>query len=178
VTVYVAMLRGINVSGRNKLPMEDLRGIVTSAGGRDVETYIQSGNAIFSSGSSVSAITKALEGGLENVLGTRVPVIVRTGKDLDAVVHGNPYVAAGQDLKALHVTFMAARPDPRAVESATPKRADGDEFQVVGREIYLLCPNGYGNTKLTNTFFERKLGAQATTRNWKTVATLAELASR
>jgi uncharacterized protein (DUF1697 family) len=100
---------------------------------------------------------------------------MRTKEDLALVTQSNPFVGRGEDSSGLHVTFLAAVPDDEAVEAAGNRRPDGDEFRVVGREVYLRCPNGYGTTKLTNAFFEKKLGSQATTRNWKTVLTLAAM---
>ncbi len=178
MTTYVAMLRGINVSGRNKLAMDDLRALVVDAGGREVRTYIQSGNAVFASRSSPSGLVKNLEARLLEALGARVPVLVRTKEDLDAVIETNPFVRRQEDVGALHVTFMGALPAPAAVRSLETQRTDVDEYQVIGREVYLFCPNGYGNTKLTNTLFEKKLESAATTRNWKTVLKLAELADQ
>lgn len=176
MTTYVAMLRGINVSGRNKLAMQDLRSLVGSVGAKDVRTYIQSGNAIFTSRRSPASVVEALESALELALGSPVPVLVRTKEELDAVIDTNPFVHAGRDTGVLHVTFMGAVADPVAVASTVTERAGADEHRVIGREVYLRCPNGYGETKLTNAFFEKKLGSPATTRNWKTVTTLAELA--
>jgi uncharacterized protein (DUF1697 family) len=176
VTTYVAMLRGINVSGRNKLSMEDLRAMVTDAGGRDVQTYIQSGNAVFTSTRSASATVKDLETALEEALGNQVPVLVRTRQQLAGVLASNPFLPGAKDLKTLHVTFLDAVPTAVAVASVSTKRTDGDELRVIGREVYLLCPNGYGTTKLTNVFFEKKLGSPATTRNWTTVGKLVTLA--
>jgi uncharacterized protein (DUF1697 family) len=176
VTTLVAMLRGINVSGRNRLSMEDLRALVVAAGGRDVRTYIQSGNAVFGSRRSPAALATSLEKALEDALGTRVPVLVRTEDELEGVVRANPFVAAGEDPGVLHVTFLGAVPDPEAVATALTRPAGDDEFRVIGRQAYLRCPGGYGNTKLTNTFFERTLRSEATTRNWRTVTKLVELA--
>jgi uncharacterized protein (DUF1697 family) len=176
MTIYIAMLRGINVSGRNALAMDDLRALVTDIGGAGVQTYIQSGNAVFRSRRSPSAIVGSLESGLESLLGTTVPVLLRTKDELDGVITTNPFVRRRADLGTLHVTFLGAVPDPESVVTATQKRVTGDEFEVIGREVFLRCPAGYGNTKLTNTFFEKKLGSAATTRNWKTVTTLAAMA--
>ncbi len=175
MTTFVAMLRGINVSGRNRLAMEDLRGMVVDAGGKDVQTYIQSGNAVFTSGRSPTAIVKALENRLNEVLGNPVPVLVRTEGELDRVIEANPFLPR-HDPQVLHVTFMDAAPDPVAVESVATTRTDDDQLHVIGREVYLLCSNGYGKTKLTNTFLERRFGSQATTRNWRTITTLAQMA--
>ena len=176
MTIYVAMLRGINVSGRNRLLMEDLRSLVAAAGGSGVQTYIQSGNAVFTGRGSPTTLVKTLEARLEKALGTPVPVIVRTKRELDVVLTSNPFVKRGDDERFLHVTFMGATPKGADVREALSRPADGDEFEVVGRDVYLHCPNGYGRTKLTNAFFEKRLGSPATTRNWKTVAALAALA--
>jgi uncharacterized protein (DUF1697 family) len=176
MTTYVAMLRGINVSGRNALSMEDLRALLVAAGAKDVRTYIQSGNAVFTSRRSPATLVDTLENDLERVLGNKVPVLVRTIEELEAVIDANPFVARGEDLKVLHVTFLGEVPTAGALESVSGRRPDADEFQVIGRQVYLFCPNGYGNTKLTNAFFEKKLGSRATTRNWKTVTTLVQLA--
>ncbi len=175
MTTYVAMLRGINVSGRNKLAMEDLRALVASVGGTRVRTYIQSGNAVFASRRSAPSLVELLQGELVKALGNEVPVLVRTKEELALVTQSNPFVGGAQDFPWLHVTFLAAVPGDEAVEAAGNRRPDGDEFRIVGREVYLRCPNGYGTTKLTNAFFEKKLGAQATTRNWKTVVKLADM---
>jgi uncharacterized protein (DUF1697 family) len=179
MTTYVAMLRGVNVSGRNKLAMDDLRAVVTAAGGSDVRTYIQSGNAVFRSRGSVTALVGSLEAGLESLVGSTVPVLVRSRRELEAVLDTNPFVGRAAEPKALHVTFLGAVPEATAVASvidAVGDRRETDELEVIGREVYLLCPNGYGNTKLTNAFFERRLGSPATTRNWATVTKLVELA--
>jgi uncharacterized protein (DUF1697 family) len=175
MTRYVAMLRGVNVSGRNKLSMEDLRAIVSAAGAKNVRSYIQSGNAVFTSGRPVPVLVKDLRGRLQDALGSTVPVLVRTKEELEAVIDANPFLRPGVDPKTLHVTFLGAVPEQAAVTAAGATPAGVDEFQVIGREVFLLCPGGYGNTKLTNTFFEKKLGSEATTRNWKTVNALVEL---
>jgi len=177
-STYVAMLRGVNVSGRNKLTTPDLQKLVVAAGGKDVRTYIQSGNAVFTSDGRAPDIVRSLEKTLEDMLGTTVPVLLRSKKDLDLVIGKNPFVRRGADLGILHVTFMATAPRAADVRGALERQDDGDEFVVVGREVYLRCPNSYGRTKLTNTFFEKKLGSSATTRNWKTVNQLAEMAAR
>jgi uncharacterized protein (DUF1697 family) len=171
------MLRGVNVSGRNRLAMEDLRALVADAGGTDVETYIQSGNAVFRSRRSPSVLIAALESGLEGALGTRVPVLVRTKDELEGLTKTNPFIARREDVGVLHVTFLGAAPDAEAVAAAQARSVGGsDEFEVVGRQVYLRCPDGYGNTKLTNAFFEKTLGSVATTRNWRTVTKLLSMA--
>jgi uncharacterized protein (DUF1697 family) len=119
-----------------------------------------------------------METGLEHSLGAKVPVLVRSKRELDVVMKMNPFFLRGDEITTLHVTFMGEVPAPADVKAARAKAVDADELQVIRREVYLHCPNGYGNTKLTNAFFEKKFGSEATTRNWKTVTTLAEMAQR
>ena len=127
----------------------------------------------------MSAIARIGAGALDRAVFGSAPeksIDDMTIEELEAVIDGNPFVARGEDAKALHVTFMDEVPTSVALESVRGKRADADEFAVIGRHVYLFCPDGYGSTKLTNTFFEKKLGSPATTRNWKTVTTLVEMA--
>jgi uncharacterized protein (DUF1697 family) len=93
------------------------------------------------------------------------------------VLGGNPFVKGKKDPTKLHVTFLAENPARAKVSKLDPERAEPDEFRVVGRQVYLHCPNGYGRSKLTNAYFEKQLGVPATTRNWRTVTKLGELTS-
>jgi uncharacterized protein (DUF1697 family) len=179
MTTYVALLRGINVSGRNKIAMAELRALAESLGSTAVRTYIQSGNIVLDSTTrSAATVSDALSGAIARKLGLDVAVIVRTASEVDAVLAANPLNARGADPAKSHVTFLAAKPAATAVRGLSDVDRSPDEFAVVGREVFLHCPNGYGTTKLTNTFFEKRLGVAATTRNWKTVQTLAQLAQR
>jgi uncharacterized protein (DUF1697 family) len=169
---YVALLRGINVGGARKVPMSDLRELFGSLGHSKVRTYIQSGNVVFTAKSSPpSRIRAALERSVEKSFGFEVTVLLRTPAELGAVAKRNPY---GADA---YVTFLEAPADAKKVKAIDPAPYRPDEFKVQGTEVYLHCPNGYGNTKINNTFFERKLATRATTRNWKTVSTLLEWAN-
>jgi uncharacterized protein (DUF1697 family) len=174
---YVALLRGINLGGHNKVSMSDLRALFASLGAEDVETYVQSGNVIFESTEGPGKLTDALEKRIRRDLGLSVTVLVRTRPQLAKVHAGNPFAKSGKESTKLHVTFLAEKPDLALVPELDPERAEPDEFEVVGQEVYLHCPNGYGRSKLTNAYFEKKLGVAATTRNWKTVTKLAELVS-
>jgi len=178
MTTYVALLRGINVSGRNKVAMAELRALVESLGYEGVETYIQSGNVVFESASrrSASTVQDAIAGAITRELGLDVAVLVRTVNDLDAVLTSNPFLASGADSTKLHVTFLAAPPPAAAARSLTEVDRSPDAFALGKREVFVHCPDGYGNTKLNNAFFEKQLCVAATTRNWRTVQTLAALA--
>jgi uncharacterized protein (DUF1697 family) len=171
----VALLRGINLGARNKLAMASLRELVESLGGEDVQTYVQSGNVLFSSRAAASGLANRLGAEIRRVHGLDVPVLLRTSTELDAIVKANPFTSAGADGTKLHVTFLDRTPKQALVEALGPT-SPPDELRVAGREVYLHCPNGYGRSKLQNALLEKQLGTIATTRNWRTVTTLAELA--
>jgi uncharacterized protein (DUF1697 family) len=178
MTTYVALLRSINVGGRNRVPMSDLRAMIESLGFEEVTTYVQSGNVIFTGTGSPAVVAGALSGAMADRLGLTVPVVVRTDRQLGQVLSTSPYRSMEVDPKTLHVTFLASSPDPGAVRALEEEagRFAPDRLQVVGDDVYLHCPGGYGETKLNNGFLERRLGVVATTRNWRTVTTLAEMA--
>lgn len=167
----VGLLRAVNVGGR-KLAMADLRRITEAAGGRDVETYLQSGNVVFAGGAGVS---QALERAIADEFGLDVAVLVRSAKALAGVVAAKPFGAEGA---AVSVTFLSAAPARALVSAIDPAAYGADEFVVHGKEIYIHTPDGYGRSKLVNAFWERKLKVAATTRNWNTVLALTEMASR
>jgi uncharacterized protein (DUF1697 family) len=168
----VALLRAVNVGGR-QLPMKPLAALFASLGAEDVRTYVQSGNVVFAGGGRGLA-RDALERAIEAELGLTVTVLLRTRRELAAVVDANPFLASGADPAALHVTFLAERPEAARVREL-PRESGPDELRVHGREVYVHCPNGYGRTKLNNTLVEKRLGVAATTRNWRTVTTLLAL---
>lgn len=174
--VHVALLRGINVGGKNRLPMKDLIALFRAAGCTEVESYIQSGNLVFRAAAALAPrlpalVTEAIAGGF----GLQIPVIVRAARELRRVAEGNPFLRAGADLGTLHVGFLADRPAAGQVASLDPGRSAPDQFVVRGREIYLHCPNGLARTKLTNQYFDAKLATTSTVRNWKTVLALVAL---
>ena len=173
---YVALLRGINVGGHQKIRMSDLRTLMEGLGHEAVATYLQSGNAVFRSPRKGDAgLASALEKAIAGELGLTVTVLVRSAAELAGVVDGTPYGDRGADAKQLHVAFLSAAPTAAAVKKLDAAQFAPDELEVAGREVYLHYPNGYGRTKLTNAVLERRLGVAATTRNWRTVTALAEL---
>lgn len=176
MTVYVALLRGINLGGHNRVSMPDLRNLFTTLGHDGVRSYIQSGNLIFNSTVDDPArLAAEIERGVARDLGVSVTVLVRTSDELTRVVANNPFTGRDVDASTLHVTFLADEPDPdRATELRAPAGMP-DEFVLASREVYLHCPEGYGRTRLNNTFFEKRLATAATTRNWKVVNTLLDL---
>ncbi|HEY9854382.1 MAG TPA: DUF1697 domain-containing protein [Stenomitos sp.] len=175
---YIGLLRGINVGGKNKLPMADLSRMCRDIGCQDVQTYIQSGNVVFRAAAGQDReLAERLSARILEEKGLRVPLVIRTRAEFETVVPANPFLAAGADPDTILVMFLAASPTPEALQSLDPERSPGDRFQVVGREIYCQFGNGLRDTKLTNDYFDRRLKTTSTGRNWRTVLKLLELAS-
>ncbi|MDX2003482.1 MAG: DUF1697 domain-containing protein [Chitinophagales bacterium] len=174
---YIAILRGINVSGHRPVNMKALKALLESEGFTDVTTYIQSGNLVFRHATTAEDMLVAhLEGIIQHKFGFEVPVIVRTATDWKRAAYHNPFLKEkGIDTDKLHITFLAAEPSPENLGKTNTYNYEPDRFIVHGREVYIYAPGGYGNTKLNNTFFESKLKVSATTRNLKTVNKLLEL---
>ncbi|HEY1737183.1 MAG TPA: DUF1697 domain-containing protein [Acidimicrobiia bacterium] len=172
---YAAFLRAVNVGGRS-LAMAELRALCADLGFTDVQTYVQSGNVVLASRSkSERGVQRTIEEGIADRFGLEVPVMLRSHEELVAVLDANPYAATGADPARLLVMFLDAAPKAATARSVDGEQHAPDVFTVVGREIYLYCPNGYGRSKLTNAFFERKLGVRATGRSWRTLGKLAGL---
>ncbi|MGA2585380.1 MAG: DUF1697 domain-containing protein [Tepidisphaeraceae bacterium] len=178
MSTYIAMLRGINVSGHKTIKMEQLRACFAGLGFSDVKTYVQSGNVIFSAAKNSEAqLKKMIEQRISRDFGHSVPIFLRTSKKMAEVIQRNPFLNdRAIDPSKLHVTFLSDAPPKAALDHLKPLAAQSEKIQIIGREIYLYCPDGYGSTKLSNTAIEKKLSVGATTRNWKTVNTLMEMA--
>ena len=171
---YIAMLRGINVSGHKMIRMEALRASFGALKFTRVQTYVQSGNVVFRVGNSPVAVLSAkIEQRILRDFGFSVPVFLRTAKELQEVIKDNPFLTdTAIDQSKLHVTFLSDAAPKMTLEALELLVVKPEQFHVLGRQIYLYCPNGYGRTKLSNTAIEKKLSVGATTRNWKTVNTL------
>ncbi|MEU1585533.1 DUF1697 domain-containing protein [Micromonospora sp. NPDC005710] len=176
MTRYVALLRGVNV-GATRLAMADLRRIVSDLGHEDVTTYLQSGNVAFSSSvRDAEALAAGIGRALTDELALTVPVLVRSGRELAAVAGGNPYADREDDPTRLLVAFLATAPKTSLVDALAVPGAENVSFTVTGREVFLhYVDGGYGRSKFTNAYLEKKLGVAATSRNWKSVRALAEM---
>jgi uncharacterized protein (DUF1697 family) len=173
---HVALLRAINVGGRNALPMADLARLVAEAGCRDVVTYIQSGNIAFNATTAVAKkLPEALRAAIAAHARLDVPVIVRDAAALMAIARDNPFVRSGVDPGELHVGFLADAPTADRVAALDERRSPPDEFIVRGAEIYFRFPKGVGRSKLTVAYFDGKLATTTTLRNWRTVGALLDL---
>ena len=174
---YIAILRGINVSGHKMIKMEALRAMFETLNFKNTTTYIQSGNVVFQSKeTNIDKIEMKVAKKIKEEFGFVVPVMVKELDEIKTVLKNNPFVnKRKEDITKLHVTFLSGESEKAAINKIKEGQYVPDEFILNGKTIYLFCPNGYGNTKLNNNFFENKLKVVATTRNWKTVNELASM---
>ena len=173
---YIAMLRGVNVSGQKKIKMADFKNHLQELNFSDVQTYIQSGNAVFKYKKNTP---KVLENKIAKKIleeyGFELIVIVKTPNELKDVIKNNPF-KKDKDLNRLYVTFLSDVPTSDNLENLKGIDHSPEEYVLKGKTIYFYSPHGYGKAKMNNNFFEHKLKVAATTRNWKTVNKLAEMA--
>ncbi len=178
MNTYISLLRGINVSGQKKIRMIELRSLYEALGLSHVQSYLQSGNVVF--GSDIKNPLKLagiIEKQIELSYGYTVSVFIRDAADFQRILATNPFLAEQREGRArLYVTFLRERPSPEAIANLTVPANETGQFALGEREIFLFVPDGYGRTKLSNNFFERKLNMPATTRNWKTVNALYQMA--
>jgi len=176
MNTYISMLRGINVSGQKKIRMADLKSLYESLGLDNVQTYVQSGNVVFDSDEQdIDKLRNSIETQIEKQFGFSVPVLIRTMVDFKRVVENHPF--AQEEAIRVLVTFLYEIPEESKWKELSHHKDKVDQFVLGEQEIFLFCPGGYGKTKLSNTFFEKKLDVVATTRNWKSVNTLYEIAN-
>ena len=176
MTTRIALLRGINVGG-NPLSMHRLRSLCADLGFQNVQTCIQSGNILFDSPAPVSQFIAALETKLARESRLPIAILLRTAAQWSRLVAANPFLRQkGIDPARLHVTFLPAIPATAARKALAALDPGPDSCQLIGSEIYLHCPFGYGKTRLSNTAFEKLLHQKATTRNWNTILKLHTMA--
>jgi uncharacterized protein (DUF1697 family) len=169
-TMYIALLRGVNVAGHGKIKMDDLRQAFRALGYRDVTTYIQSGNVLFTSDAPVAGVD--LEDAIAAEFGMNVTVVLRTSAQLKNVVKRNPFTDV--DSSKVHVGFMPRRPSAKVGRQLDLQRFSPDDVVVAGSELYFHLPNGIGRSKLPD-YLGRQLEVPITIRNWNTLTKLVEL---
>jgi uncharacterized protein (DUF1697 family) len=173
---WVALLRGINVGRAKRVAMGDLRALLESLGYGDVRTHGQSGNVVFTAGKGgAPALEKQIASKIEADLGLDVKVLVRTARELAAVVDANPFVKRKVDPKELHVAFLSGTPPAKKLASLNPAELAPDEFAPGKRVLYLRQPNGIMGSRLPD--WEKMLGLTVTARNWNTTTKLRDLAA-
>lgn len=179
MTVYVALLRGINVGGKAKLPMADLRRIAETIGLTDVQTYIQSGNLVFRTARRGGpAIAEELRSAIRADVGVDPAIILRTLAELRDAVAANPFAARGEDVAHLHAIFLDSPASSAALQALDPAHYAPEEFAANGRELYLFLPNGMGRSVLAADLSRRKPTTTGTARNWRTVTTVLAMAEK
>ncbi|HWV23687.1 MAG TPA: DUF1697 domain-containing protein [Thermomicrobiales bacterium] len=173
MATYVALLRGINVGGNKRIAMAALRELVEGLGYGNVQTYVNSGNVVFTTAMSPNGdIARNIHEAIRRQLGMDVAIIVRTDEEVRRVVAGNPFPERVEEPKTLHVTFLAETPDPDEVAKLADLPRGDDDYRVIGDVVYLSYPN-----KMTGAVFLPKLSVPQTNRNWTTVMKLAEMAT-
>jgi uncharacterized protein (DUF1697 family) len=172
---YVLLLRGVNVGTKNSLPMAELRSMLTKLGCSDVETYVQSGNAVFATKLGTAALTKAIEGALGRYMGRPIATTLRTGAQLKSIVEGNPFVKEATHPAYLCVTFLSQTPAKSELAPLHAQPWSPELFKVAGNEIYTWHPNGQGRSPLAAALGKLRLEGAVTTRNWNTVLKLTDM---
>ena len=169
------LLRGINIGPNNRIPMAELRALLTQDGFAEVATHLQSGNVVLSSDGPPDAAARRREGLIADRFGLDIRSVVRTHDELETVVHADPLPEAAADPKRYQVTFLESAPDPgigaRLAAVATPQ----ERFAVIGREIYAWHPEGVARSRLATLLAGRAFKVAATARNWTTVTALLSL---
>jgi uncharacterized protein (DUF1697 family) len=173
---YIALLRGINVSGQNMIKMPDLAALLLSEGFVNVKTYLQSGNVVFEFENTPQQLENIIRGAIQKKFNYEVPVLVLTADEFIRVYHNNPFLKdSSLDIEKMHITFLSHSQKGKDLSAIQIPHADNEKLFIADREVYLYCPNGYGTSKLNNNAFERKLKTTATTRNWKTMSALLSM---
>ena len=172
---YLSILRGINVSGQKRVPMVELKAVYEQLNFKNITTYIQSGNVTFDS-ANAKDLSKKIEKKISEKFNFDVPVIIRTIDELEHTIKSNPFRKDKKnDVERLYVTYLAETPTQENINKLNTYDYSPEQFFLLGKEVYLFCPLGYGNSKLSNNFFENKLKVIATTRNWRTTNELLKI---
>lgn len=174
---YLSLLRGINVTGHNSIKMAELRSLYESLGFENVRSYIQSGNVLFQTKKqSDKSLEEKISLEIKRAFGHEVSVLILNRERLADAIEKNPFAGKKHiDTKHLHFTFLKSDPDVSAMKEIEARKLDSEEIALIGNVLYLHFPKGYGNTKLNNTFLERKFKVVTTTRNWRTTHKLLDM---
>lgn len=171
---YVALIRGINVGGKNSLPMKELIAALEGIGCSNINTYIQSGNVVFHNTSPAALLTEEIAAEILRRRGFKPHVLVLERSEFERAVDNNPFLESESDPKALHLGFLDSVPLSPDLQSLQAVRAPSEKFELIGRVFYLLAPDGVGRSKLA-VKSEKSLGVPMTDRNWKTVSKIMSM---
>ncbi|MFN8211914.1 MAG: DUF1697 domain-containing protein [Bacteroidales bacterium] len=175
--VCVCLLRGINVSGKNMIRMPVLQELFSGLGYRNIATYVQSGNIVFThSGKETGILTAEIEKVIKEKLNLEVPAVIRTRAEIKTILENNPFYDSSPDgADRLYVTMLKTSPSVAKLSELKEIDFSPEKLSIRGLDAYIFCPDGYGRAKLNNNFIEKKSGSVATTRNWKTINALNEM---
>ena len=177
--VHVALLRGINVGGANKIAMTELRALAGELGWMQAETYIQSGNLVFDAEDERTRLETALEVGIQRRFGLNVPVLVRAAAEWTALVAANPFPEAAETEPNRLMLLLSKQPPPPEAAAALQERArNGERVATAGKALWIHYAGGAGTSKLAPALIDRLVGSPATARNWRTVLKLQEMLGR
>ncbi|MBS4216347.1 MULTISPECIES: DUF1697 domain-containing protein [Neobacillus] len=175
MTIYIALLRGINVGGHNIIKMADLKSLLEELGLKKVKTYIQSGNVLFESNEKPEKLTQLLEDEIAKKFGFPVPVVLRTAEGFERIIRTCPFPTESlKEEESIQVAFLAGQPSQEGVQQLGSIQSNQDEFKIEGKDVYLYLRQSIRTSKLAQQL--PKLGVPATVRNWKTVVKLDSLA--
>jgi uncharacterized protein (DUF1697 family) len=178
-TTQIALLRAINLAGRNRVAMADLRRCLAECGMIEPRTLLQSGNAIFRSRTAPAAVEARLESEARSRWSLAIEVMVRTSAEWAAVIDGNPFPKeARNDPSHLLVMFLKSAPGAAAVRGLQQQIKDRELVQAGGRELFVTYPDGVGRSRLSANVIEKALGTRGTARNWNTVLKIQALAEQ
>ncbi len=176
---YISFLRGINVSGKKIIIMDDLRSLYETLGFTNIESYIQSGNLIFDTGDNEDKdkLQKQIESAIEEKYGFQVPVQIITVPEINEIIDNCPFkkIDAEKEGSSVLVSFLNGNAEEDKISSLDKYRSESEAFVVEGSHIYLFCPEGYGKTKLNNNRIEKSFSLRSTTRNWNTILKMYKL---
>ena len=175
MTTWIALLRGINVGGHHKLPMQDLRELLANLDCNDVKTYIQSGNAVFNSAAQPVELLTDIRAAIEQQFGFAPGVQIYSLADYESILAANPFRAAAEDPRALHITFLKTSAKAANTAALDGLRSGAEDFQLTERAFFLYAPDGIGRSKLAAKI-EASLGVPGTSRNWRSARKILELA--
>ncbi|MDM5155154.1 DUF1697 domain-containing protein [Bacillus sp. DX1.1] len=175
MTIYIALLRGINVGGHKLIKMAELRNVFETMGLGSVQTYIQSGNVLFESEESADLLSQRIEHEISRVFGFTVPVILRTEMELEQIIRNCPFQTdALLEGESLHISFLAEAPSQEGINHVLSFRSEVEECRIEGKEVYLFFRQSIRNSKLAAHL--QKLNVPATLRNWRTINKLNTMA--
>jgi len=176
---YISFLRGVNMTGHNSVKMADLLALFLKMGFSDAETYIQSGNVVFTDSGNIPPLSfsKTIEQAILEKFNYVIPAMIRTSQELTILLSANPFLGEPDFNPAkMAVIFLHEKPSDSQLMKVADVDYPPDKFKIIGHDIFIYCPNGFGRTKLYTNFFEKKMGVTGTARNWKTITTILNIA--